>query len=226
MATLIFDADDTLWENNVVFEAVIADFIDWLAHPSLDAAGVRRALGDIERANVAAHGYGTRVFIRSLHDAVVALGGREIREDDRAAIARLVARLEWEELELLPGVPETLRALARRHDLLLLTKGDDAEQRLKIEVSGLAELFRATEVVREKNVATYRTLIDTYNVDPADGWMIGNSPKSDVLPALEAGLRAVFIPHPHTWHLEHAEVPAGDARVLTLERLPDLLAHF
>ncbi len=91
-----FDADDTLWENTALFESIIADFIDWVAHPRLDAAGIRRVLHDIERLNVAAHGYGTKVFTRSLHDAVEhlrgvagvrVLGGRKEVGGDSPAVA-------------------------------------------------------------------------------------------------------------------------------------------
>jgi putative hydrolase of the HAD superfamily len=224
---LIFDADDTLWENNRIFEEVIADFIDWLDHPSLDRAGVRRVLDDVARANIKVHGYGTRVFIRSLEDGYRSLAPRAVRQADLDAIAELVRRLTWEELEIIDGVPETLAALAARHDLLLLTKGDDAEQRRKIAVSGLGEHFRAAVVVREKDADAYRSVVADHALDPATTWMIGNSPRSDILPALDAGLRAVFLPHQHTWVLEQAELPTdGDGRLLTLARFGELLEHF
>jgi putative hydrolase of the HAD superfamily len=224
---LIFDADDTLWENNRIFEEVIADFIDWLDHPSLDALGVRRVLNDVARATIAAHGYGTRSFIRSLEDGYRSLTPREVRQADLDAIAELVRRLTWEELEIIDDVPETLAALGARHDLLLLTKGDDAEQRRKIEVSGLAEHFRAAVVVAEKDADAYRSLVADHALDPETTWMIGNSPRSDILPALDAGLGAVFLPHEHTWVLEQADIPnALGGRLLTLTRFADLLEHF
>jgi putative hydrolase of the HAD superfamily len=224
---LIFDADDTLWENNRIFEEVIADFIDWLDHPTLDRAGVRRVLDDAARANVVAHGYGTKIFIRSLEDGYHSLAPRAVRREDLDAIAELVRRLTWEELEIIAGVPETLAALAARHDLLLLTKGDDAEQRRKLEVSGLARHFRAAVVVREKDTEAYRSLVTDHGLDPARTWMIGNSPKSDILPALEAGLSAVLVPHEHTWVLEHAEIPdEPDGRLLIVGRFGDLVEHF
>jgi putative hydrolase of the HAD superfamily len=224
---LIFDADDTLWENNRIFEEVIADFIDWLDHPTLDRAGVRRVLDDVARANIAVHGYGTRNFIRSLEDGYHSLAARAVRQEDLDAISELVRRLTWEELEIIADVPETLAALAERHDLLLLTKGDDAEQRRKIAVSGLADHFRAAVVVWEKDAGAYRSIVADHALDPARTWMIGNSPKSDILPALEAGLSAVFLPHEHTWALEHAEIPTTtDGRLLRLSRFGDLADHF
>ena len=226
MSHLIFDADDTLWENNTVFEAIIGDFIDWLEHPDLGPEGIRRILDDIERVNTAAQGYGTRVFTQSLHQTVIHLRGRELEDADREHIAGLVRRLERDELELIDGVPETLRELATRHDLLLLTKGDDAEQQLKIDVSGLASHFRETRVVHEKDAGAYRALIRELDLPPSDTWMIGNSPRSDILPALEAGLRAVWIPHPATWTLEDDELPDDDDRIVTVERFRDLAERF
>lgn len=224
---LVLDADDTLWENNALFESIIADFIDWVAHPKLDAAGVRRVLTDVERLNVAAHGYGTKVFTRSLHDAVARLRGGPVTEADRTHLMGLVRRLEVGEVELLDGVAETLEQLAARgHDLVLLTKGDPAEQRLKIEASGLARHFRETHVVREKDVGTYRALTASAALDPQRTWMVGNSPRSDILPALAAGLGAVHIPHHMTWELERADLPERTPRLLRLDRFPDLLAHF
>jgi putative hydrolase of the HAD superfamily len=223
---LVLDADDTLWENAALFDAVIADFVDWVAHPQLDAAGIRRVLLDVERMNVAAHGYGTRVFTRSLHDAVEQLRGGPVTDADRAELLALVRRIEEAEIELLDGVAETVEQLAARHDLVLMTKGDPAEQQVKIEASGLAHHFRETHVVREKDPDTYRALVRTAGLAPERTWMVGNSPRSDVLPALAAGLGAVHIPHHTMWALEEAEIPAQTPRVLRLARFADLLAHF
>jgi len=137
-----------------------------------------------------------------------------------------VRRLAWEEVEIIEGVPTTLEALGRRHDLVMLTKGDREEQQLKIDVSSLAGHFREIVIVREKRAATYRDVIAGLDLDPARTWMIGNSPHSDVLPALEAGIRAVWVPNPNTWRLEDGEVPEDDERVLTVGRFADLLEHF
>jgi len=145
---------------------------------------------------------------------------------DLAAIAELVRRLTWEELEIIDGVPETLDALATRHDLLLLTKGDDEEQRRKIAVSGLAGRFRAALVVAEKDAAAYHDVVAAHDLDPARTWMVGNSPKSDINPALAAGLNAVFVPHERTWHLEHTDLSTGPGKLLRLERFSDLRQHF
>jgi putative hydrolase of the HAD superfamily len=223
---LIFDADDTLWENNVLFERAIDDFIEWVDHPTLDPVAIRAILIDIERANAAAHGYGSKVFLRSLHDCFGHLAEQPIDDAAVESIARLTVRLASHEMDLMPDVGATLDELGRRHDLLLLTKGDPEEQQRKIDASGLAHHFRRTVVVAEKEPSVYESLAREEALDPRRTWMIGNSIKSDVNPALAVGLGAVFIPHPHTWALEHAELAGGAARLLQLERFAELTVHF
>ena len=224
--TLVFDADDTLWENNVLFERVVADYIAWLAHPTLDPVALRAVLDDVERATIVTHGYGSASFLRSLHDCFERLSERAATAVERDTITGLAARLVDHDVELMPGVADTLSTLGERHDLLLLTKGQTAEQQRKIDASGLAPHFRSTHIVSEKEPGTYRALVDGENLDAASTWMIGNSPRSDVVAAREAGLRAVFIPHVHTWSLEHTDIDPDDAGVLHLRAFPDLLDHF
>ena len=219
--TLIFDADDTLWENNAVYERVAADFFAWLAHP--DAAHARAVHLDVERANVAAHGYGTQVFLRSLRDCTERLRGRQLTAAEQAEIGPLSAALAWKELDLVPGVDEVLTELGARHDLRLLTKGRPEEQHLKMEMSGLAHHFVTTHVVPEKDPGTYRALVAELGLAPSRTWMIGNSPRSDVLAARAAGLGAVLVPHPSTWVHEHAEIDDPEVRtVASLRELPAL----
>jgi putative hydrolase of the HAD superfamily len=223
---LIFDADDTLWENNVVFERVIEDYLDWLAHPTLDRAQLRAILDDVERANSAAHGYGTKVFLRSLHECVGRLRKRPATERERREILELADALINHRVELIPGVAETLDVLRTRHKLLLLTKGDPEEQQRKIDASGLANHFQRVHIVREKHAGTYLRLVEEHGFPAGHGWMIGNSPKSDILPARKAGINAVFIPNDNTWALEDDALDPADDRVLRLARFPDLLGHF
>jgi putative hydrolase of the HAD superfamily len=223
---LIFDADDTLWENNVYFERVVDDFVAWIGHPTRDAATIRAALLDIEAANSAAHGYGATVFLRSLRDCFERLLERPADPDEDARLDQLVARLHDHDIELMPDVEHTLAALGERHDLLLLTKGAPHDQQRKIEASGLADRFRRAVIVPEKDTATYERLIHDEDLNPAGTWMIGNSIKSDIRPALAAGLGAVFIPNENTWALEHAVLDETAERLLQLARFGDLLEHF
>jgi putative hydrolase of the HAD superfamily len=223
---LIFDADDTLWENNVIFERVIDDYLDWLEHPTLGKAELRAVLDDIEAANAVTHGYGSRIFLRSLGECFERLRERPVTEQELRQIEELATALAQHHVELIPGVAETLTDLGGRHDLLLLTKGDPEEQRRKLDASQLAHHFRSVHIVAEKDVDTYRWLTRHHSLTPATTWMIGNSPKSDINPARHAGMNAVFIPNDHTWVLEHSELDPVDERVLTLQRFPELLHHF
>src|SRR5947209_9570977 len=129
-------------------------------------------------------------------------------------------------LEIIHGVPETLEYLASRHDLTLFTKGHPEEQKLKVDRSGLGVYFGHTAIVKEKDTESYLALVEERRMQPERTWMIGNSPKSDVNPALEAGLNAVFIPHAHTWTLERCEIRPGKGRLLQVECFPDLRLHF
>jgi putative hydrolase of the HAD superfamily len=224
---LVFDADDTLWSNNVRFERVISDYLDWLDHPTLDRATLHAMLMDIERANAAVHGYGSVVFLRSLHDLFQRLFDRPADERERTEITELAAALRDHRVDLMPGVADTLRELGTRHRLALLTKGQPDEQQGKIDASGLASLFDlGVHIVAEKNPAAYRGLAERLDLDPTVTWMIGNAPNSDILPARAAGWRAVHIPYEHGWVLEHAELDPGDAGMLRLDAFTDLLRHF
>lgn len=223
---LVFDADDTLWENNVRFERVIDDFLTWIAHPTLDNAEIRAILDDIERANAPTLGYGSKMFLHSLGECLERLRERPATEAERRQIDELAVALIDHRVDLVPGVTETLEDLGSRHELLLLTKGNTDEQQGKLDASNLARHFSSVHIVAEKGVDTYRQLAEEHAWNAAETWMIGNSPKSDILPARRAGLNAVFIPNAHTWVLEHDEIDPSDGQVLRLRRFPDLLDHF
>jgi len=204
--TLLIDADDTLWENNIYFERAIAAFISFLDHREYSPAAVRQTLNAVERETILAHGYGLSSFKRSLVECFERLSPAPVTEDKRKRIRGFASTIAEQEIELLPGVRETLADLAARHRLILMTKGDRAEQADKLARSGLAPYFAAVEIVAEKNPAAYREVVLRHNVSARSAWMIGNSPKSDINPALAAGLHAVFLFHKDTWILEHAEV--------------------
>ena len=223
---LLIDGDDTLWENNVYFEQAIEEFIDFLGHATMTREQVRAALDEIERMNVPVHGYGSASFTKNLQQTYERLAERDLRPQDIEHVLQLGQRIVSQPVRLIPNVADTVDYLAGRHDLMLVTKGHAEEQRLKIERSGLESGFTATAVVREKAVDTYREIVEQRQLDPARTWMIGNSPRSDINPALQAGLNAVFIPHEHTWRLEKEEVVPADGRLLILQGFGDLRAHF
>ncbi len=220
---LFIDADDTLWENNIYFEQAIHSFITFLDHSQLAREEVRAVLDEVERLM----GYGVANFTSSLVETYRRLTEQELREEDVQQVRQFGESIRTHPLQFLDGVKDTLDYLSARHDLVLLTKGDLEEQKLKVERSGIEASFRQVVIVQEKDVVTYHQVVSELQVDPKHTWMVGNSPRSDINPALAAGLNAVYIPHPHTWHLEHEEVQdAGEGRVLTLSTFADLRIHF
>jgi putative hydrolase of the HAD superfamily len=224
---LIVDADDTLWENNIYFERAFDDFCEFLAHATLAPAEVRAVLDEIEIVNSKTHGYGTANFARNLTQCYHRLREREVTPEDAARIVGFTEQIIEHPMEIIAGVEETLAYLAARHDLTLFTKGDPEEQKLKLDRSGLAIYFGHTAIVREKDTRSYAALIRERALDPAHTWMIGNSPKSDVNPALEAGIGAVFVPHDRTWTLEREELRQnGPGRLLKVEKFADLRDYF
>jgi putative hydrolase of the HAD superfamily len=223
---LIFDADDTLWENNVYFEQAFDDFCAYLDHSALTPAEIRSILDEIEIENNRIHGYGAVNFGRNLSQCYLRLAERAVEEHDLKRVTALAHRILQQEIELRPGVEVTLPFLAERHDLTLFTKGEAAEQNRKIDLSGLRPLFAHCEVVKEKNRDAYAQLAKARGFDVERTWMIGNSPKSDINPSLAAGLRAVFVPHPQTWTLEREEIRNVEGRLVVVNQFRDLLNLF
>jgi putative hydrolase of the HAD superfamily len=226
--TLLIDADDTLWENNIYFERAIAAFISFLDHHEYSPAEVRQTLNAVERETILAHGYGLSSFTRSLVDCFERLSPAPVTEEKRERIRGFARSIAEQEIELLPGVAETLAELSGRHHLILMTKGNTAEQADKLARSGLASYFAAVEIAAEKDPATYRAVIARHELKPHTSWMIGNSPKSDINPALAAGLHAVFLFHPDTWILEHETVdePLAGQHLIELGSFARLLEVF
>ena len=223
---LIFDADDTLWENNIYFERAFEQFVAFLDHSSMTPPEVRDILDEIERTNAKIHGYGSLNFGRNLAECYRHLAERAISEADLRTVKSFAERILECPMEVIEGVPETLAYLAERHDLTLFTKGHVDEQRLKVDRSGLGKYFGHTAIVKEKDTEAYRRLVADRGMEAAATWMIGNSPKSDVNPAMEAGLNAVFVPHAHTWVLEKQDIVPGAGRLLVAERFGDLREWF
>jgi putative hydrolase of the HAD superfamily len=224
--TLLVDADDTLWENNIFFEKTIERFFALVEHLGYAPAYVRHILNETERLNIRQHGYGVRSFGRSLEQTYLKLAGSFTQRSALAEITGMVGELEGTPPHVLEGVPETLAYLRQRHRMILFTKGEPAEQAAKVERSGLQGFFDAIEIVAEKSVSTYHDLIRKHRVVKLHGWMVGNSPRSDINPALQAGLNAVYVPHPATWALEHEELRSGTGRLLIVATFGELQRHF
>ena len=224
---LVFDADDTLWDSNIhfleafdFFAAAVGDAVLGVSRVEIHAA-VRRA----EMRLIKTHGYGRRPYVMALHRAAAELApaGHDGLRDE---IERIGAHLLERDCALLPGVEPTLAELSQRHRLLIFTKGQRDEQLHKLARSGLGPLFDRVETPREKDVDAYRRLMRDADLDPSLTFMIGNSPRSDINPAVAAGLRAVFIPHPHTWDLEHEEIKDAGDRIIELSSFRRLVEVF
>ncbi len=226
--TLLIDADDTLWENNIYFERAIAKFISFLNHREYSPEMVRLVLNDVERESIVTHGYGLHSFAHSLVETFEKLSVEPVTAELHERIRSFAHQIADHPIEVLPGVPETLQYLGEHHHLILMTKGNFAEQSGKVERSGLKEYFSAVEIVAEKDESTYRSAVAKYAIPTDTTWMVGNSPKSDINPALAAGLHAVFIPHDNTWILEHEELAKAPElqRLLVVDHFTDLRQHF
>jgi len=226
--TLLLDADDTLWENNIYFERAIAAFISYLNHHAYTREEVRSVLNEVERETVRERGYGLASFRHSLVQCFERLSTEPVTAEKHERIVSFSRSISEHEIELLPGVAEVLPVLASRHRLILMTKGNEEEQADKLARSGLAHHFTSVEVPREKNPDAYYAVCHKYELTPHTTWMVGNSPKSDINPALAAGLHAVFIHHPHTWVLEHevVDVARDGQHLLELSGFSDLEMRF
>jgi putative hydrolase of the HAD superfamily len=226
--TLLIDADDTLWENNIYFERAIAKFISFLDHREYSPEQVRLVLNDVERDSILKHGYGLHSFAHSLVETFEKLSVDPVTPELHERIRSFAHQIADHTIEVIAGVPETLDYLSQKHHLILMTKGHPAEQAGKVERSSLKDYFSAVEIVAEKDEPTYRAAISKYALATDVTWMVGNSPKSDINPALAAGLHAVFVPHDNTWILEHEELASAPSpqRLLVVDRFADLSNHF
>jgi putative hydrolase of the HAD superfamily len=227
--TLLIDCDDTLWENNIYFERTIADFIERLNHQHMSPQEVRLFLNEVERETIVERGYGSHSFAHSLVKCFERLAQKPVTSELHEFIWGFAHRVSNSALEIIAGVPETLDYLNRRgHHLIVMTKGNITEQAGKVERSGLKEYFNAVEIVAEKNASAYKEIVAKYEFEPEITWMVGNSPKSDINPAMAAGINAVFVPHDMTWILEHESVNAvpDGVRLLQVEKFSDLQEHF
>jgi putative hydrolase of the HAD superfamily len=226
--TLLIDADDTLWENNVYFEQAIAGFIERLNHQHLSREEVRQFLNQVERETILERGYGSHSFAHSLVKCFERLAEKPVTPELHEFIWGFAHKVSSAPIELIAGVPETLEYLNERHHLILMTKGNFTEQAGKVERSGLKDYFAAVEIVAEKNPPTYKEIVSKYQLEAVTTWMVGNSPRSDINPAMAAGINAVFVPHDNTWVLEHEtlEEPANGVRLLQVESFANLRVHF
>lgn len=222
--TLGFDADDTLWHNETIFEHVHERYRALLARFH-DAATVDRTLFATEMRNLERYGYGVKGFTLSAIETAIALSAGKISADEIQQLIALGQDMLAHPVELLDGVAETLAHLSGQYRLVVITKGDLRDQERKIARSGLAAHFRHVEILSEKNEDAYAALFRRHAIDPARFLMIGNSLKSDILPVLALGGAGVHIPYHLTWAAEHVEhAPNSHGRFFQIGSVRELPA--
>jgi putative hydrolase of the HAD superfamily len=217
-----FDADDTLWHNEIIFEQTHERYRALLACYH-GAATVDRTLFATEMRNLELYGYGIKGFTLSAIETAIQLTAGKIRADEIQQLIKLGREMLSHPVELLDGVTETLVSLSENHRLLVITKGDLLDQERKLANSGLAEHFERVEIVSEKNEATYAGIFRRHAISPDRFLMVGNSLKSDILPVLTLGGAGAHVPYHLTWAAERVEeIPAAEGRFFRLKTLRDL----
>ena len=222
---LLIDADDTLWENNIYYERVIQETVVLLDGAGVDPRAFRAALDEAERVRIPLKGYGTLNFTESLVETFRRFQPPDADPTLSEQVCRLSLAIREHPMEIIETVPETLAYLSNRHALHLVTKGNREEQSRKVRNSRLRSYFQSVEILPEKDAPAFRRLLDRRSWERSCTWMIGNSPRSDINPALEVGISAVYIPHRHTWTFEQ-EHPLDHPKLMMLERFSDLRQHF
>jgi putative hydrolase of the HAD superfamily len=223
ITTIGLDADDTLWHNESIFHLTQDQYVDLLKDYG-EPDHMKARLQEVEIRNLKLYGYGVKSFTLSMIETAIDLTRGAVPAKTIAEIMNLGRAMLEHPVEPLPGVAETLEALKDAYKLVMVTKGDLMNQEQKLARSGLGEYFHAIEIVSEKDANTYRRVVARQGVSPEESVMIGNSMKSDVLPALEAGLWGIHIPYHITWAHEHAEPPVCEPRFARLETIVELPA--
>ncbi|WP_022686826.1 HAD family hydrolase [Sphingomonas phyllosphaerae] len=218
---ICLDADDTLWHNMRFFAAAEQAFADLVA-PYADDAAARARMQAIEVRNLRHYGYGAKSFTLSMVETALELAGDDLPADSVRRLLAIGRELLAHPVELLDGIGATLERLAGIGRLVLVTKGDLLHQEVKLAASGLGQLFTGIEIVSDKRPDTFVRVFDRYGCTPERAVMAGDSMRSDVLPALEAGAWGAYIPQPLAWAHEAATAPVDHPRFLQLARLAEL----
>jgi len=225
LTTIGFDADDTLWQNEQFFRLTEQRFTDLLAdHGDHDHIAAR--LLAAEKRNLAIYGFGIKGFTLSMVETALEVTEGQAQGSVISEILAAGREMLSHPIEPLPHARETVEKLADAYRLVLITKGDLFDQERKLAQSGMGELFDAVEIVSDKNAATYARIFSRHGDGPDKSMMVGNSLKSDVVPAIEAGSWGIHVPHELTWAVEHAEAPVASPRfrqIADLSALPALL---
>lgn len=221
LTTIGFDADDTLWHNERLFQMTERRFASLLGDHADDAQVSSRLLA-AERRNLAIYGYGVKGFTLSMIETALELTDNRVDPATLKTILDFGQAMLRHPVETLPHVRETLQVLAGDYRLILITKGDLFDQERKLAQSGLGDFFSGVEIVSEKHPETYARIFRRHGDGAEQAMMVGNSLRSDVLPAIAAGAWGVHVPHDFTWALEHDEPPVGEPKYHRIDHLGEL----
>ena len=224
ITTIGFDADDTLWVNETYFRNAEAEFASLLESYETKNT-IDQELFKTEMRNLELYGYGIKGFMLSMIESALELSNQRVSQETIARILELGKGMISHKLELLDGVEEVLKALSERYRLLVLTKGDLLDQERKLEKSGLIDYFHHVEVLSDKKEINYSRLLEHLEIQVGEFLMVGNSLKSDVLPILNIGARAVHVPFHTTWAHEEVHPDQHENRHLTVSSLRELLRY-
>lgn len=228
ITTIGFDADDTLWQNEAYFRLTQERFAD-LLRDHADPDHLNERLLAAERRNIGAYGFGVKGFTLSMIETAIEVTEGRVPASVISELLGAGRAMLDHPVELLPLAQAAVQALSQSHRIVLITKGDLLHQERKLAQSGLGDFFHAVEIVSDKTAATYARVFARHGSGPAEAAMVGNSLKSDVIPAIEAGGYGIYVPHGLTWALEAADEPAGHPRYATipdLGRLSALIGRF
>jgi putative hydrolase of the HAD superfamily len=220
LTTIGFDADDTLWQNEQFYRLTETHFTELLSDYAEGTVVSERLLA-AEKRNLQHYGFGIKGFTLSMIETAIEITEGNVPASVIAQILDTGRDLLSHPVETLPEVRETLAALSDQYLLVLITKGDLFDQERKLAQSGLGDFFHAVEIVSDKTAVTYRRIFSKIG-GPERAMMVGNSLKSDIVPAIAAGSYGVFVPHELTWVLEHVEEPTEAPRFRKIERLGEL----
>lgn len=225
---IAFDADDTLWHNETLYSRTQDRFIDLLSRYH-DRDWIIEGLYTTEMRNLQSFGYGIKAFTLSMIETAIELTEGRIEASEIRQIIEFGKEMLQAEVQVLEGVEGTLKELAESYDLMIITKGDLLDQEIKISRSGLGSYFRAVEVVSRKNRESYANILERRQIQAGEFVMVGNSLKSDILPVIELGARAVYIPYELTWAHEQDAEPEpginGYYKAEKISQLPKLIAE-
>ena len=221
LTTIGFDADDTLWQNEQFYRMTETRFAELLGE-HIDTPGLSKRLLAAAQRNLGVYGFGIKSFTLSMIETAVEVTNGKVSGEVVGKILEIGREMLSHPIETLPDAREAVEALTGRYRIVLITKGDLIDQERKLAQSGLGELFDGVEIVSDKKAETYRRAFARHGDGAEHAMMIGNSLKSDVLPALAAGAWGVFVPHELTWAAEHADEPEAHPRFRKIERLSEL----